>query len=62
MTTALLFALIDKGLDIAKLVIEGQPQDVKAELWRRHLDETEWMHKLMAKLSDKIEAQIDKQA
>lgn len=60
MSITLILALIDKGLDITKLVLEGQPADVKAELWRRHLEETEWMHKLAAKFSDQIEKLIDK--
>ena len=53
--------IIEKALQITEKVIDGQPPDVKAEMWRRYLAETEWWHKLLAKLSDKIEPLIDKQ-
>lgn len=59
----ILTALVELVREITKcvgLVIEGQSPAVREELWRRHLAETEWIHKLLAKFSDRIEAMIEK--
>lgn len=33
------FNALEKGLDLVKTIIEGQPPEVKAELWKIYLED-----------------------
>jgi hypothetical protein len=54
-----LVELVRAVTECIKVVIEGQSPSVREELWRRHLAETEWMHKLLTKFSANIEKLIE---
>lgn len=62
MTAAALFALLTARLDSAEkllgIVLESQPVDVRAELWRRFADDTRWVHDALSKLNAKLESVI----
>jgi len=38
--------LIIKIIDLAEKIIEGQPKEVKAELWKIHLEDVKWWRRV----------------
>jgi hypothetical protein len=53
-----LTALLEAKTRLITVVIEGQPPDVKAALWKRFLEETLWLHLLLARASDVIATEL----
>jgi hypothetical protein len=44
-------AIIEKILDIVKIALEGQPPDVRAELWRMYLEDVKAWRAFWANLT-----------
>lgn len=49
---------IINALEVIKLVIDGQPPDVRAELWRRWLEWSAPLHKASVALSEALAANV----
>lgn len=49
---------IIKALEVAKLTIESQPPEARAELWRRWLEWSAPLHKASVALSEALAANI----
>lgn len=69
MTLAILIPLIASIVKLTEAltalitaVLASQPKDVQAELWKRHIDSTQWISKMLARLSDLLERLIEKEA
>lgn len=48
-----LFNAIEKGFELFKVIIEGQPPEVKAELWKMHLEDVKAWREFWAKFKPK---------
>lgn len=46
-----LIALLESITKLIQTVVESQPPEVRAELWRRYIDQTKWISDLLSKLS-----------
>lgn len=59
---AALVTLLEASTKLITAIMEGQTPAVRAELWERHLEETKWIHLLLARASDAIIAGLKLEA